>query len=411
MQWYAVWTDIFWKQSCVSMNTICEDKFWRHSNYSILSDSCECGYWYVFAKDTFWETKCIDWDIHCHETLWYNSDYNTLENACICDDWYVIRDWECQKEAYSTYWILKELKNDSAIVIFKKPNSFYESYYSIDFWLWCKDVSDFIWETIVLNLMYDERLNYGDYLVLPDTTDVNWDNQHCKITYTDEIDEEDSLYTCQELFWFHSKETYDGKCTCEDWYEFLNNKCIESEDNQIPVYYSNINSNNNQNWLELTKAIQWMYLNNLTKFSTPEEFNVNDYLTREQASKFFTQYAMWVLKQEPDFSKQIKLNDIKLADNTLQPFIVLSTALSLFQWKDWYFLPFDNLTKAQAIAVIIRSKDWYKNESKDIWYEEYYNLAKSYWILDWLSFNYSLLDQEQINRWEVAILLYRIAFK
>ncbi|MEX0598164.1 MAG: S-layer homology domain-containing protein [Candidatus Paceibacterota bacterium] len=61
-----------------------------------------------------------------------------------------------------------------------------------------------------------------------------------------------------------------------------------------------VNSNNyintqtisyTQNNEEISTAINWMYSNGLTSFNTIGSFRPNDNLTREQASKFFAEFA------------------------------------------------------------------------------------------------------------------------
>lgn len=418
--WYTMVPKTYWSwYQCISYDSFCRDKYWSFIRYNSLSDSCECNAWYVFKKNISWNISCVSWDSACHDQLWYNSSYNALSDNCVCDDWYTIRDWQCQKKAYTTYWVMKELKNDTAIVVFKKPNRLTESYYEIDFWLWCRDVDDYVWEVIVLNLMYDERLNYWDYLVLPESKDFNWDAQHCKITSYDEIDDDDSLYSCEELFWRYSYQVSKWKCWCIDWYEFINDICEEIEDDNqdnnnsyyLPTNsfaantYSSTPPNNN----EIDLAIKWMYENELTKFNNKDLFMIGSELTREQASKFFVQFAIEILWKQIDVNKSSNFNDMLDADPTLTAFIWASSNLWLFQWSNWYFYPHKKLTQAQAITVLIRAKDGFLNEDNELWYNDYYRAASIYWILDWLWFELNTLDQINITRGDMAILLYRLS--
>ena len=130
---------------------------------------------------------------------------------------------------------------------------------------------------------------------------------------------------------------------------------------------------------ELSEAIEWMYDNWLTIYNTPDTFMVNDSLTREQASKFFAEFAEKVLNKE--FTKDIdlsKFSDLEKADSSLTYYIIQANHLWLFQWLDWKFMPRNRLTQAQAITVAIRMIDWKLDESKGYWFRNYYNNANEY---------------------------------
>lgn len=160
---------------------------------------------------------------------------------------------------------------------------------------------------------------------------------------------------------------------------------------------------------ELSEAIEWMYENWLTSYNTPETFMVNDSLTREQASKFFAQFAETILNQE--FTKDIdlsKFSDLEKADSSLTYYIIQANHLWLFQWLNWKFMPRDKLTQAQAITVLIRLIDWKLDESKWYWYKNYFNNANDYWLLKRWDFNISTVDNINITRWDTALLLYSL---
>lgn len=160
---------------------------------------------------------------------------------------------------------------------------------------------------------------------------------------------------------------------------------------------------------ELSEAIEWMYENWLTIYNTPETFMINDSLTREQASKFFAQFAETILNQE--FTKDIdlsKFSDLEKADPSLTHYIIQANHLWLFQWLNWKFMPRDKLTQAQAITVIIRMIDWKLDESKWYWFRNYFNNANDYWLLKRWDFNLSTLDNTNITRWDTALLLYTL---
>jgi hypothetical protein len=164
-------------------------------------------------------------------------------------------------------------------------------------------------------------------------------------------------------------------------------------------------SNNNKSDLEI--AIQWMYDNWLTIYNTPKTFMSNNYLTREQASKFFVQFAITVLNKDKWYISSYNIySDIYNADPTLKDFIIYASNMWLFKWSNGKFMPFNNLTQAQALAVTIRILDWYLDEPSDSWYIYYFYRAQKYWIL-WETIKYTSADKINITRWDMALILYR----
>ncbi|MCX6822502.1 MAG: S-layer homology domain-containing protein [candidate division SR1 bacterium] len=165
---------------------------------------------------------------------------------------------------------------------------------------------------------------------------------------------------------------------------------------------SNLNTN------ELQQSINWMYDNGLTSYNTLAGFMGDNYLTREQASKFFVKFANKLGKTD-DAHINNKFTDIGKANSTLISYIGSAYSMGIMNGKNNKFMPSFKLTQAQAIAVIIRIIKGQQNEnikgSKR--YIGYYNLANSYGMLDGLGFNYTSLDSTNILRKDVALLLYR----
>ncbi len=62
-----------------------------------------------------------------------------------------------------------------------------------------------------------------------------------------------------------------------------------------------------------------------------EEFHPNDYFTREQAAKFFSQFAVKVMGKTPNSSVSCNFEDINQADSTLKTDIITSCQLGIFQ--------------------------------------------------------------------------------
>lgn len=187
-----------------------------------------------------------------------------------------------------------------------------------------------------------------------------------------------------------------------------NNKESVSNIKSVSLWWKDIsNSVTNDNKSELEMAIQWMYDNWLTIYNTPISFMSNSYLTREQASKFFVQFATSVLwKNRWNIESYNLYSDISNANPSLKDFIIYANNMWLFKWSNWKFMPFNNLSQAQALAVTIRMLDWYLEEPKDSWYIYYFYRAQMYWLLWETSIKFTNADKINITRWDMALILY-----
>lgn len=146
-----------------------------------------------------------------------------------------------------------------------------------------------------------------------------------------------------------------------------------------------------------------LFVNWLTKYTNVSDFRPHDYITRWEASKFISSYAEVNGMKKNDHS--CKFNDIFSYDSTLVPYITISCEYGLFKWHNGNFMPTKNITESQALAVVIRSLEWYQNETKSPWYTDYFNIANQLWILN----NETLIsiDQSYITREKLATWLYK----
>ncbi len=190
-------------------------------------------------------------------------------------------------------------------------------------------------------------------------------------------------------------------------------KFIDSLLNDSPKDNTNISSQNQSVTIPsftMSDVIVWMYNMWLTSKSTLSDFLPNDYLTREQASKFFVEFAKRVKwTQNNDTSKKVSFTDIGNADKTLKSYIIEANQMWIINWYKGIFLPFNKLTKAQALAMLIRITDWKMDETYNPRYNQYYLKAKNYWIITdsfWTN-----LDNENIMRWDIALLFYGMKFR
>lgn len=186
-------------------------------------------------------------------------------------------------------------------------------------------------------------------------------------------------------------------CFCKEWYNWNNSKteCLKIDTSAKDT--------------QLKEAIKWMYDNWLTQYDTPEKFWSNDYLTREQAAKFFTTFYSKVLNKKFNGNVDLKVfSDMNEANPELKQHISQAYNIWLFKGFRWKFMPKNKLTQAQAISVAIRMINWDLEQVKNAWYINYYEKAKKYWLLKRWDFDIVDLDRTYITRWDTAIILYAL---
>lgn len=273
----------------------------------------------------------------------------------------------------------------------------------------------------------------------------SWSTRNKDQTQCIELTNDLALQICKKEFWSYAT-TGDSleNCNCQSWYTFNENKtqCVQDTKDQAKIRCENrywigatvgktldtCDCKPGYTWNkyqticineflikkdiplseEIKQAINWMYDNKLTIFNTVESFMGENFLTREQAAKFFVQSVKSVWKRDEEKIIQIALSDINKADPTLQSYIREAVQMGLFQWVKGNFNPFNKLTKAQALAVLIRAIDGIKPENISPWYLNYYLLADKYNLLNGLNFSLDALDKQNITRKEIALLLYRV---
>ncbi len=155
-------------------------------------------------------------------------------------------------------------------------------------------------------------------------------------------------------------------------------------------------------------AIDYMYNNGLTKFSTTTSFMADSNLRRDEAAAFFARFARDVLDMVPDTSKAEcnTFTDLSLAHSDLKSEIVASCQLGLFKGSNGKFMPTTSFSNAHAITVMVRLLNWEKEEPVDAHRaREYRAWAINLGITEWLQADkYENLDKN-ISRGEVARLI------
>lgn len=361
---------------------------------------------FIIALLCFLSVNIVNW-----YDCWLNAEMD-INWSCKCIEWYTYKNSMCVKKQNNVYfhletnfdpsWInwtnIEEMRSSMNIIRDQYWNRYRTKIDPIS----CnfKKLNNYEWWLIVVNLWYDFTLDVWDRIIMQDDDDA------CDITSVEEMKNDEPSITCRMM-----------RASLVLWNDWLECSCENSYSSEVP-YCINLEKSSTQNdkklvsktnQSEIDKAIEWMYFNDLTMFKDRDNFNIDWELTREQASKFFVVFNNSILGKEYDMSKQFVFDDLFSADSTLQPYITLSTTLWLFKWTNGQFLPNEKLTQAQAIAVLIRSKDWFLNETSDLWYASYYLKASEYWLIDGLWFDVFNADSEYITRGQIAIMLYRLS--
>lgn len=191
---------------------------------------------------------------------------------------------------------------------------------------------------------------------------------------------------------FNNDNIYNN--SIKDWYCYTR-----------PANISLIDSSMNTTSEEFKSALTFLYSYSMTSFRSIDEFWIHRNLSRQEAAKILSNFAINVLCRKPDFNLEIWYTDIENADNTLKPYIKLAYQLGLMKWNGqwtWEFRPYDIITKAELNAVIIRMiLKSYLDENNTLWYSNYNSVSSSLNIITqwaWL---------EHISRHDAALMMFR----
>lgn len=160
-------------------------------------------------------------------------------------------------------------------------------------------------------------------------------------------------------------------------------------------------------WDEFDRALYWMYMNWLTKYNNSDEFRPYDNLTREESAKMIGQLysVLWFPKEDKWFN--CSFVDTNMFDPTLAEHIYNVCRRWIFRWNDktQQYMPHDNLTKGQLLAVLLRIFEWkMSNESAQPRWIEYYVKALALSLTN--EMNLAKFDQP-VSRWEASLLIFR----
>ena len=159
---------------------------------------------------------------------------------------------------------------------------------------------------------------------------------------------------------------------------------------------------------EFKKALSFLRSYEMTMFDNVEGFDPYRNLSREEAAKIFSNFAINVLCRKPDMSLSVKYSDVENANPSLKPYITLAYQLGVMKGSgmgDGAFRPFDAISKAEVNAVLIRMilksyLDEKQSENK-MWYSEYNKVATDLGIIN------QGAGAEPVLRNNVALMLFR----
>ena len=160
-------------------------------------------------------------------------------------------------------------------------------------------------------------------------------------------------------------------------------------------------------WEEFDRALYRMYMNWLTKYNNSDEFRPFDSLTREESAKMIGQLysVLWFPKEDKWFN--CSFVDTNIFDPTLAEHIYNVCRRWIFRWNDktQQYMPHDNLTKGQLLAVLLRIFEWkMSDESGQPRWIEYYVKAMTLWLTN--ETNLAKFDQP-VSRREASLLIFR----
>ena len=157
---------------------------------------------------------------------------------------------------------------------------------------------------------------------------------------------------------------------------------------------------------EFPNVLTMLYNYWLTKYTTVDTYRPEDMITRQEAAKMFSQFAMNVLcRKGQDIT--ITYSDIDTVDSTLLPYIDLAYKLWLMHGDTaaGTFRPNDLITKQEFVTVLMRMllASSLPEPDSDTWYSSYTNLAKNLSILS------QNIDQTSvsISRHDAWLLFFR----
>jgi hypothetical protein len=102
------------------------------------------------------------------------------------------------------------------------------------------------------------------------------------------------------------------------------------------------------------EVVSWLYTNKLTKYPQIDQFRPEWTITRGEAAKFMVAFAILMDKPKIKSSSECQFSDISDYDPTLTEYIIASCEYGIFKGSNGKFFPKNSITKAEALAVVMR---------------------------------------------------------
>ena len=154
---------------------------------------------------------------------------------------------------------------------------------------------------------------------------------------------------------------------------------------------------------ELQSAYTRAFNNSITTQPTIDKANIESEITRIELSKMISNYAINVLKKDPDKSKECKFSDIReILDNQYDNWV--SKACQLWLMGQWItkFRPYDKVTRAEFWTVLSRILYWNTFEWWIPYYSNHLKVLQEKWIMKII-----LNPEANEIRWYVMLMLMR----
>jgi hypothetical protein len=113
----------------------------------------------------------------------------------------------------------------------------------------------------------------------------------------------------------------------------------------------------------LQDAIQWGYDEGLTSYNTTATFRSNDSLRRDEAAKFFVEFAGLNGKTNSNYGRDCLFYDINKSRSDLKGYVTDACSYGFLKGKNGYVNPDQKLTNAQAVTVVVRMIDGIQSEA------------------------------------------------
>ena len=109
----------------------------------------------------------------------------------------------------------------------------------------------------------------------------------------------------------------------------------------------------------INDAVSWAYDQGLTKYNSASSFQQNNALRRDEAAKFYVEFAKSLGKTEytVDASSCTNFTDMQKAAPDLRAYIVEACRMGIFKGGKGRFYPSDKLSNEQAVTVLMRIVD------------------------------------------------------